>query len=258
MAITNNEINIDSKVNALVKVTKRLADGVYNISDDLASGAYSNLKQKPVDMAYNFGIGLATGVLVSALPELAIPILAYTGAELYLNHEKILKKTKFLVNNLADVLDPKNVTKTQLAVSNNNITQLGTYLPDLAASLAGGISGSYISKSLSVTVSDFLDELKSGQFNSNNLNLVDIADSKLTALPLENTLVSDSLVDTASNQGTVATADIGDNSQQIVNSGLKVIKKINKIGKIAQKLALKKSSSGISLFTEENSGSLKK
>ena len=257
-----------------ININNSLTKGIYSIVDDLAHGAIKNIEKHPVKLAENFGIGLVAGIGLSLAPELAIPVIAYTGFKLYENHQKILKTTEFLAKDAHMLFHADKYSKQTLKLANKNMAEAGGFIPDVIASLAGGISGSIATRSVASLLSESLNRIALPQSSMEASSLVNICDNQvISSVDAINTSAStpitapDILSGNAVTTNTLTTESTENMNRLIesqetsenaaIKSGLKILKRFNKLGKIANRLG-SSNKGGYSIFTDQNSGNLKK
>ncbi len=256
-------------------INNNLTKGIYSIADDLAHGAINNIEKHPAKLAENFGIGLVAGIGLSLAPELAIPVIAYTGLKLYENHQKILKTTEFLAKDAHMLFHADKYSKQTLKLANKNMAEAGGFIPDVIASLAGGISGSIATRSFASLLSESMNKIALPQSSLEASSLVNISDNQVISSvdAINNNVTTTTIINTdfAPNNALMADTVATDSANGIkgivenpatsesaaIKSGLKILKKFNKLGKIANRLGTS-NKGGYSIFTDQNSGNLKK
>jgi hypothetical protein len=111
------------------------------VAKDLGAGALNEAEEHPMTLLKNFAIGVAVGAAVVAVPELAIPMLAYGGYEAWQNRDKIISGAEELGHDVAVLNQSTNASSADAQSAEKSLEGFGALGADIGAGIVGGVTG---------------------------------------------------------------------------------------------------------------------
>lgn len=129
--------------------------GTLNVAEDLAKGAYHELKDHPLHVAESFVVGAATTAVLGAVaPEIAAAAivggLAYGGYQVYQHAGKWLHSAEAVYN-------PSGHSTAEMAEAHKTVQDFGAGATDVAAAVAGGITERYVATAINDALASATD-----------------------------------------------------------------------------------------------------